>query len=457
MAARSVRVRPLPDRLEALDDVISISSDCDSDDSLPSISAIVASMSIPRPVRTESISEHSQVMRSGMVKASSRQESSKNEVFTCDNQEVSDPSSLNSPIEAAVPSSNHFGHPAKTSKIIEFVDDSNELTPSTRDQHTSGMSFSSCSPTQETPVELISGRSLFVHQANSLHQTAPASTTCHPRSHIPSMMSSNQSIPVHGGDTNFREMIRSTHTKASQAEHTTRALAQGNPAGGDEQESAHKTSPSSTYPGLSSGQRRWESRQTTINLDKTTSQLEATGDNLQNQLHSHRTRGSGYNLRPSPVERQYGGERLSAMLPGKRRKPEGCASPGQRNVRQKTGLKQHAETEASVCRVDCLLARWRKHIFLVKWYEDDSNAIITTWEPRTNILDKTMLADFEAKWRGFNAGVDVLRTRRRGGKWQYLLHWHGRSSKEDTWLNEDLLSSQLMGRIKETGLDVYHI
>ncbi|OAQ58009.1 chromo (CHRromatin organization MOdifier) domain-containing protein [Pochonia chlamydosporia 170] len=453
MAARSVQVRHLPDRLGALDDVISISSDCDSDDSLPSISAIVASMSIPRPVRTESISEHSQVMLSGMATASSRQGSSKNEVFACDNREIS---GLNSPIEAAFPSSDHFGHPAKTSKTTEFINDSNELTSSTRDQHTSSMSFSSCSPRQETPVEFISGRSLFVQQANSLHQTAPASTTCHPRSHIPSMMSSNQSIPVHGGDTNFGEVIRSTHTKVSKAEHTTRALAQGNPAGGDEQESVHQTSPFSTSPGLLSGQRRWESRQTTINLDNTTSRLEATGDNLQNQLHSHRTPGSGYYLRPSLVKRQYGGERLSAMLPGKRRKPEGCASPGQRNVRQKTGLKQHAETEAGVCGVDCLLARWRKHIFLVKWY-DDSNAIITTWEPRKNILDKRMLADFEAKWEGFNAGVDVLRTRRRGGRRQYLVHWHGRSSKEDTWLNGDLLSPQLIGRIEESGLDVCHI
>lgn len=43
---------------------ISLAHDLHPKDSLPSISAIVAFMSIPRPFRTEKISEHSQVMPS---------------------------------------------------------------------------------------------------------------------------------------------------------------------------------------------------------------------------------------------------------------------------------------------------------------------------------------------------------------------------------------------------------
>ncbi|KID82003.1 Chromo domain-like protein [Metarhizium guizhouense ARSEF 977] len=101
----------------------------------------------------------------------------------------------------------------------------------------------------------------------------------------------------------------------------------------------------------------------------------------------------------------------------------------------------------SVCpdlyRMDCLLARWRRHTFLVKWAD-----ATTTWEPRKHIIDQGMLNSFEASWRGFDAGVDVLKARQRAGRRQHLLRWHGRPSKEDTWVYDEFLSPQLMERIE---------
>ena len=105
--------------------------------------------------------------------------------------------------------------------------------------------------------------------------------------------------------------------------------------------------------------------------------------------------------------------------------------------------------DPDVYEAECLLARWRKHTFLVKWSDGT-----TTWEPRMNILDKRMLDGFEAAYEGFDAGVDVLATRTRAGKCQYLLRWHGRPRKEDSWANEGLLNPKRVERIRESGLDV---
>ncbi|OAQ58666.1 hypothetical protein VFPPC_10901 [Pochonia chlamydosporia 170] len=141
-------------------------------------------------------------------------------------------------------------------------------------------------------------------------------------------------------------MIRSASTQVSRAEHTNRALDPEDSVDGNQQQSSRDGSPFTVYPSSSSGQRQEENRRATINVDNIASQLDAPGDNLQSQLYGHRTPGSGYNLRPSPVKRQYGGEGLvirkdtSSLPPGKRRKPEGCASPRQHSVHQKTGLSQ---------------------------------------------------------------------------------------------------------------------
>lgn len=67
--------------------------------------------------------------------------------------------------------------------------------------------------------------------------------------------------------------------------------------------------------------------------------------------------------------------------------------------------------------MDCPLARWRQHNFLVKWSD-----ATTTWEPRKHIIDKQELSKLEANRQGFDAGVDVLGTRLSAGKHQHLLH-----------------------------------
>ncbi|QLI66495.1 uncharacterized protein G6M90_00g030600 [Metarhizium brunneum] len=134
-------------------------------------------------------------------------------------------------------------------------------------------------------------------------------------------------------------------------------------------------------------------------------------------------------------------------------------------ARKEQSNQQHAENIAqqsiqaaypSVCpdiyRMDCLLARWRRHTFLVKWSD-----ATTTWEPRGHIIDKGLLNRFEASWQGFDAGVDVLGARLRAGKLQRLLHWHGRPSKEDTWVRSELLSPQLMRRIQSNDIYGAHI
>ncbi|KIE00690.1 hypothetical protein MAJ_03465, partial [Metarhizium majus ARSEF 297] len=139
--------------------------------------------------------------------------------------------------------------------------------------------------------------------------------------------------------------------------------------------------------------------------------------------------------------------------------PKGHQTPNKlQDRRPKTGKEKSNQCTAntaqesiqaaypSVCpdlyRMDCLLARWRRHTFLVKWSD-----ATTTWEPRKHIIDQGMLNGFEASWRGFDAGVDVLKARQRAGRRQHLLRWHGRPSKEDTWVYDEFLSPQLMERI----------
>ncbi|KAK8924448.1 hypothetical protein VCV18_004870 [Metarhizium anisopliae] len=124
--------------------------------------------------------------------------------------------------------------------------------------------------------------------------------------------------------------------------------------------------------------------------------------------------------------------------------PKGHQTPKKlEDRRPKAGKVKYPSVCRDVYRVDCLLARWRRHTFLVKWSD-----ATTTWEPRKHIMDEGMLNSFEASWRGFDAGVDVLKARQRAGRRQHLLRWHGRPSKEDTWVYDEFLSPQLMERIE---------
>lgn len=92
-------------------------------------------------------------------------------------------------------------------------------------------------------------------------------------------------------------------------------------------------------------------------------------------------------------------------------------------------------------------ARWKKGVYFLRWSDGT-----TGWEPRRNIFDKQMLHDFEAAYQGFDEGVDVLDSRLKAGKRQYLLHWHGWPSAEDSRVAESLMSPDGLHRFKTGGL-----
>lgn len=103
----------------------------------------------------------------------------------------------------------------------------------------------------------------------------------------------------------------------------------------------------------------------------------------------------------------------------------------------------HPDDESGIYQVKQLLARWGKNLFFLRWSDDT-----TGWEPGRNILDKDMLREFELTYKGFDEGIDVLKSRTRAGKVQYLLHWHGRPPREDSWVDEKLISPDYMDRIR---------
>ncbi|KEY74534.1 hypothetical protein S7711_11538 [Stachybotrys chartarum IBT 7711] len=106
---------------------------------------------------------------------------------------------------------------------------------------------------------------------------------------------------------------------------------------------------------------------------------------------------------------------------------------------------------ADIYQVECILARWGKNLFFLRWSDGT-----TGWEPRRNILDKQLLGSFEMQYQGFDAGVDVVGLRTRAGQRQYCLRWHGRSERENSWVNEELMSPRHMER-RASGTDTAHI
>lgn len=89
--------------------------------------------------------------------------------------------------------------------------------------------------------------------------------------------------------------------------------------------------------------------------------------------------------------------------------------------------------------VDCLLGRWGKDLFFLRWLDGSYG-----WEPRENILDEELVRQFEESYKGFDDEVEVLRTRTRNGKLEYRLHWNGRPKSEDWWVAEKELSPDLI-------------
>lgn len=98
-------------------------------------------------------------------------------------------------------------------------------------------------------------------------------------------------------------------------------------------------------------------------------------------------------------------------------------------------LPDGAAIRPDIYQVECILARWGKNTFLLKWSDGT-----TGWEPRRHVLDRQMIRDFEEGYRGFDKGVDVVGTRTRAGKRQYLVRWHGRPVREESWVDEKKLN-----------------
>ncbi|KAI6082452.1 hypothetical protein F4821DRAFT_247161 [Hypoxylon rubiginosum] len=95
--------------------------------------------------------------------------------------------------------------------------------------------------------------------------------------------------------------------------------------------------------------------------------------------------------------------------------------------------------------IDCILERWGRDLFLIKWWDDGSY----WWVPRENILDEELLQKFEAEFKGFHLGVKVLGTRRRNRKMEYRVRWNGRPAGEDRWVPERQMNPDLVKEYKE--------
>ncbi|KND89204.1 hypothetical protein TOPH_06225 [Tolypocladium ophioglossoides CBS 100239] len=149
----------------------------------------------------------------------------------------------------------------------------------------------------------------------------------------------------------------------------------------------------------------------------------------------------------APREQPLAGTRLK---PVKLRRSQGDVSQVKRTTRnscpqdltETDGEQQQLGLPAGVYLVERILARWEKHTFLIKW----AGYSATTWEPRKHVKKK-MLREFERAFQGFDDGVDVLDMQTRDDKRQVLLHWHGRPTGEDTWVDESLMSPERMERI----------
>jgi hypothetical protein len=80
--------------------------------------------------------------------------------------------------------------------------------------------------------------------------------------------------------------------------------------------------------------------------------------------------------------------------------------------------------------VDCILKRWSKTLFFLRWSEDGS-----CWWVYRKDINSDLIRNFEDKYTGFELGVEkVLATRKRHGKIEYRIRWLGRPEEEDTWV-----------------------
>ncbi|KAK5633491.1 hypothetical protein RRF57_009205 [Xylaria bambusicola] len=94
--------------------------------------------------------------------------------------------------------------------------------------------------------------------------------------------------------------------------------------------------------------------------------------------------------------------------------------------------------------VDCILERWNKNLFLLRWKEDGS-----CWWVQRKDINADLVQSFEENYTGISLGVDkVLATRKRRGKIEYRMRWFGRPVEEDTWVPEKQMSPELVEKHK---------
>ncbi|KAI0804888.1 hypothetical protein GGR55DRAFT_304735 [Xylaria sp. FL0064] len=94
--------------------------------------------------------------------------------------------------------------------------------------------------------------------------------------------------------------------------------------------------------------------------------------------------------------------------------------------------------------VDCILERWNKNLFLLRWLEDGSY-----WWVQRKDIDADLVRSFEENYTGISLGVDkVLATRKRHRKVEYRIRWVGRPEDEDTWVAEKHMSPKLVEKHK---------
>lgn len=106
------------------------------------------------------------------------------------------------------------------------------------------------------------------------------------------------------------------------------------------------------------------------------------------------------------------------------------------------------DDKSNIYAVKRLLARWKTGTYLLEWADGS-----TSWEPRKNLINKQMIRDFEATYQGFDEGIDVLASRIQKRRQQWRVHWHGRPTREDCWVDGRLMDPTLVGRIQAFGFD----
>ena len=133
-------------------------------------------------------------------------------------------------------------------------------------------------------------------------------------------------------------------------------------------------------------------------------------------------------LSVAPAPRRGRGTRIQASKPSPTNGSTETPGPG------------NADEDSDIYTVKRLLARWRTWYF-VAW-EDGSHS----WQPKRNMLNQKMVDDFEATYEGLSAGIEIIASRIRNGRKQWRVHWYGRPTKEDCWIDNRRIDWAQLGR-----------